>query len=251
MYHLERYINMQFDEKKYNIEEVKSLCAIVAYDGLECSEIIESDCLLKPREADYPFCLYYGNHPNIIGEEIDKNETLTGDFEFYCPVAIIMDMDGIVIKEAYPFDPSALGADVKISKELYKFCLGNDALTIRKYVRVFFGSNENYIRKRGVKVIEEGSVTAHRLSQILKTNTANQKKYTVSLLIGEEIHLLNCIKCIILPEKLLAYDCFSKLKTKSDIVIKAYETEMNVHPMLYNFVVSQKISEFYSENGLL
>lgn len=249
MYHLVRYINKQFDEKDYKIEEVKPLCAIVAYDGMECSGIIESDSLLRCRQAKKP--VYYGKHPEIVGKGIDINEKLTGAHEFYCPAAFILDIEGIKIKETYPFDPAELGDHEIISKELFKFSLGEDVLTIRKYIRVFFDSNENYIRKSGVKIIENESVTAHVLSEMLRTNALNQKRYTISLFVEEEIHPLECIKCMILPEKLLAYDCFRNLKTKPTITIKTYETEPNVHPMLYNLAVNEKIREFYSENGLL
>lgn len=247
MHYLIGYVNKQFDENDYKIEEVKLLYAVAAYDGLECSEIIDADCLLEHWEAGT--LVYYGICPKIVGEEIDINEPLTGDHEFYCPVAFILDPTGIKIKEAYPFDPFELG-DVKISTERSKFCLGNDVLTIRKYIRVFFGSNENYIKKRGVKVVEKESVIAHILSQMLGANILNRKKCTVSLFV-EEIHPLECIKCIILPEKLLAYDCFRNLETKADITIKTYETEPYIHPMFYNLAVDNKIREFYSENGLL
>lgn len=243
MNRLSKYITTQFDEKGYDIEKVKNLYAITAYDGLECNEIIESDSLLKLKQA----ACYYGKHPEIIGEKLDKNAELIMDHALYCPIAAILDMESIKIKEVYPFDPE----EVKLPIEASKFRLDGDAGLIRKYIQIFFGSNDNYMRQTGVRIIESQNITANILSQLLCTKTMNPKKYTVTILIDKEVSLLGHLKCLVLPEKLLAYESFLRLTTKTDLVIKPYTTEPNIHPAYYNTVVNSKIREFYSENGLL
>lgn len=242
---LETYVNQQIENGKDNIESVENLGIILAYDGFDFDNIIEDRKIQKTSEKAW---MYYGINPELIGLEINIDKEMKYNYGFYCPVAIILDVDKMAVAEAYPFEPGENGLE-SLSEE--EFCLGNNLNMIKNYIRTFFESNENYVD--GVLKVrkEEQNQVAMELINILEKKTFNKRHRTVCIKSEKKVSLSECIRCIVIPEKLRCCESVKKLEKREKVEVITYTTDPCQHPVVYNKEVNDKIRDYFKKEGRL
>ena len=132
------------------------------------------------------------------------------------------------------------------------FSLGNHDENILKYIECIFGSNEAYLYGQLKKTDSKSRVISVIEHLYDKSNNPKLKTIYVDI---EYVRLIDeNLECIILPERLLAFEEFKSFSKYSDskysgVTIIEYKTNPTHHPAWYNGVVSDLLEGYLREKG--
>lgn len=196
--------------------------------------------------------VYYGCSPAMIGEHIGKDTELEYALDLYCPVLMVLDLPALLkdgkVEGIFPFDPEQCEEEMKQGD----FSLEISERGIKAYVAFFYGTHQNYIYCEP-KLVQEKDIRPNMGLSILYTlhskASCNEWANRVSILIHKGVSLIDYMKCIILPEKLMAYESFQPVLTKDGLVCKTYRILAHRVPWAYNQTVFDLYMEYLKEEG--
>ena len=236
---LQVFINEQMEKNKYHTNDMPSLGAVVTYDGNIADIIIQNKNIPENIKIDM---LKYGKYSCFDNGTLDSSEKLTNDHAFYCPVCFIYSLDELETEAIYPCNPELLDVNTR-----YEYCLENSHDGIKRYIKVFYHSTENYFNSEPRKDLECNRQTASALKKIHSQQSVGDQEHIIYIKFISESQLANALKCVILPEKLLLYCTFDELKSRENIRCITYETKINRHPALYNQTVLDLLEQYFME----
>ena len=229
------------------------LPVIIGYDAIEAANIAEqiNSNKIKMKQVHAG----YGRHSDSIG--INSLARNLDEFEWYCPILLVNNIQKIGrkhIKEIYPFSIEDYKEEsiCKDGPEVERFSLGNHDENILKYIECIFGSNEAYLYGQLKKTDSKSRVISVIEHLYDKSNNPKLKTIYVDI---EYVRLIDeNLECIILPERLLAFEEFKSFSKYSDskysgVTIIEYKTNPTHHPAWYNGVVSDLLEGYLREKG--
>lgn len=247
---LAKKIDSEVQKAGTDFQNVNPLALVITFEGYECERIIYEDGYLEKPDGENDIVLYYGKCPEVT-QKIISRQCTEEDYSLYCPVVVLFDVERIVAKHIYPFNPKRMPEAVKnVGWGLEDYALGNTLEGIQKYIFVFYRTSRNYLD--GVTRGEEGTETnsgggRNSCFDIIRELHQGWSLYegdqTISVLTEERINICDCIKGIILPEKLMAYEAFRQLTTKEGLLVKTYPTKRHRAPTTYGGEVADLCRE--------
>lgn len=234
-------------------DEETDICVlpvIKVYEGSKGCELIEETGKAdfdKIHSKDIEYA-YYGKSAEMIGEELTQREELKKYYEWYCPIALVLDSQKLKYDKIYPFDVKEY-EECEYELPVKSFELGNELQNIQKYIALFYGTNEQYLDGIGKDGLNSDSREVSTLDFIHKRQSFNLKMHTVSVIINEISSLIEYTDCIILPDKLMAHAHFQKMKQNTNIIFKEYKIMMHLHPAYYNRNIHILLREYLEETG--
>lgn len=247
---LAKKIEGEIQKAGTGFQNVSPLAFTIGFDGYQCERIICKDGYLEKTDEEKDITLYYGKCPELIQSVVNQKCT-EEDYSLYCPVVILFDVEQIKSKNIYPFNPQRIPEPVKNARwKLEDYAIGNTFEGIQKYIFAFYRTSQNYLdgitrREEDTEMNDDGGLNS--CFEIIRNLHQGWSLYegdqTVSVLTEERINLYDCIKGIILPEKLMAFEAFQQLKTKEGLLVKTYPTKRHRAPTAYAGVVADLCRE--------
>ena len=184
-----------------------------------------------------------------------KEESCT--IEELLPVCMLFKPDSLDnVARIYPFDSGAFdqGCYQNVISNKYnidEFNMGKSLENIQKLISAFYDDNRKYYYgiPKHIKNASCLQIKSYlRLIETLIPLPTDDRKYTVEIILNDEIELKNKILAVILPRLLLEFN-FVKDKIKEyDIEYYTYNTVNGFHPDYYNYELF-KIVEYILENN--
>lgn len=242
------YIREVVGEEHEN--NIPVLPIVMAYDGKNAN-YIANKLNLNKIETDGEENLFssYGKHSDNIDGHNEQNNL---EYVLYCPVVFIFDIENIdpeAIKSIYPFSPKAFLEDAigKDIREVESFDMGTSIDNVVKYIECFFGTNKDYFYgspKQVDKICLQACVIKNLYDKSLDSKV---KAVFIELYDFEKID--QNLKCIILPERLMAYPTFTVLAERPGMEVKTYKTNPSWFVGWHNAEVNNLLEEYLIEMG--
>ena len=236
-----------------------SLELLPLFHSCECFDsrsIIESNRLEKRECENFGEKLlyfFYGKPSYPAGEKAKGNRD---DIE-YCPVCFIVDPREVEIFRTFPFDSGAFkggryGPYLHRNMEIDDFELEPSLIGLMNYIKVFYGSNQDYIRSKPAitsKVHDpyvDGLISIHNATG---TDVIDDRANTIEILSRKDLVVKKAVRCVILPEDLLGEKIIRDFLHTTGIEHIEYTVRRLTAPSLYNAVVFEKAINYMESKG--
>lgn len=238
-----KYVVEHFDNTNSVLPETLPL--MHSCDGFDCEKIIQ-DIKLKPTMCNIfkeeLLYFFYGKPSYPIGEKERYNRTDA----LCCPVCFIVDIEKVDIYKVFPFDTGAFkngmyNQFIHRHMHINEFEIDNNSRSIRAYISVVFGNNENYLKGNSIQK-EVDNTYVNSLLRMLSAKGAfeiDERSNTIEVICKSAIDISKEVTGIILPENLKRKKGVSDFIEDYNIKCKTYEVRNMTAPTRYNEVVFQ------------
>lgn len=239
-----------------NIDDIKALPFVHSCEGFSLENIIE-DRELKTSECpifkkDYLY-LFYGKPVYSVAKKIDGTRT---DF-LYAPCCLIFKNSGIKMAKVFPFDSGGYIKNIYSNffhekMNIDKFELEKSLDGIKKYIKVFFDDNDEYINGIAQRLKATNSYVASLINLLLAEGSfqMDERSRTIEIITDEDIKLENNLVGIVLPQNLLRIKEIHDFISNQSLLCESYFIRPLTRPVEYNQIVFERVIKIIKELNL-
>jgi len=235
----------RFVENQSNGEATLNQLPLMHSCDFNTSRLILRSNVLKATDCkvfkDKLLYFFYGKPSYPVGEKVEGHRT---DDE-YCPVCFIVPLNKVSIHRAFPFDTGAFDAKMYSgflhhNLKIEEFEMDHTIESIMKYIKVFFGNNENYLR--GDALVREkthdpyidGLISLHSAGG---TQAIDERANTVEIMTKNDVIVADSVEGVIVPESLLRDNDLIQFLEENDIPYIPYAIRRMTAPCMYHGAV--------------
>lgn len=172
----------------------------------------------------------------------------------FSPVCFIVDTAKLKAKRIFPFDSGAFKGNRYESyfppnAKIEEFELISDVNLIPKFIKLFYGDNEAYIKGECLHLEDAEAYNAtFFLNEFLRASGRlpfDERSRTVEIVVGEDVILSNSVRAIIMPAPFQRNREFQKFHTNNpNIEIISYDVHYPRDPYLANDTIFKEVIKY-------
>lgn len=246
------FVNTNYKEDN----NINALPLVHSCEGFSLESIFEeqelkvAECPVFKQNYLY---LFYGKPAYSVAQKVNGTRTDS----LYAPCCLIFKNSEIDIAKVFPFDSGGYMNGIyegyfHKKMDIDKFELENSIDGIRKYIKVFFDDNDEYINGIAKRISATNAYVNSLINLLLAEGSSqmDERSRTVEIVTDKNIKLENNLVGIVLPKNLLRVQPIKKFLIEKEIFFETYFIRPLTRPVEYNQVVFERVMKIIGKLNL-